>query len=173
MWSACKKDHCIISRGKLEHIDKPERRATKHSSVWDTKQIHAPVLQTDSQRHGYQKKTEKTRGVFGFHGTELWLVNASPCFQSSAVSIVSPLLSHRLTSTCTRSRSPLPADDHRSFVHDWKRWHVDMEPGSPVRQAEARSQRSAFSQQPHDGAQALIPAKQPVRSKHLHLQPHG
>lgn len=70
--------------------------------MWDTKQIHAPVLQTDSQRHGYQKKPEKTRGVFGFHWTGLWLVNASPCLQSSAVSIVSPLLSHRLTSTCTQ-----------------------------------------------------------------------
>lgn len=104
MWSssvcsACK-DHCIISRGKLEHIDKPERRA--RSSVWDTKQIHAPVTDGQSASRSPEKAREDTRCVC-FHGTELRLVNASPCLQSSAVSVVS--LSRRLTATCAQPRA--------------------------------------------------------------------
>lgn len=97
--STCK-DRCIISRGKLEHIDKPERRA--RSSVWDTKQIHAPVTDGQSASRLPEKAREDTRCVC-FHGTELRLVNASPCLQSSAVSIVS--LSRRLTATCAQPRA--------------------------------------------------------------------
>lgn len=68
----------------------------------------------------------------------------------------------------------LPANDDSSFVHDWKGWHVDIEP-LLCREGQLNDGASAVGQQPHAGAsadtRALIPVNRAESPLHLHLQP--
>lgn len=65
----------------------------------------------------------------------------------------------------------LPANDDSSFVHDWKGWHVDMEP-LLCRDGRLNGGASAVGQQLHAGASAALnPANLADSPLHLHLQP--